>query len=170
MNKEGGTKSNFSPFLIFFKATRPLSPTSTFWMLIFWGGRPESVSHFCRAEAFSKESMSQPQGIFWVTVALVLSVVEIEHWIGCLRKFRGCDWNVWLFWCGQKLGMRVVCKILEASAMATQGHQVYEGTLSERFILFRLWSILQLWNARLGLVWKMNLLQNGSVWTWSAHC
>lgn len=131
MNKEGGTKSNFSPFLIFFKATRPLSPTSTFWMLIFWGGRPESVSHFCRAEAFSKESMSQPQGIFWVTVALVLSVVEIEHWIGCLRKFSGCDWNVWLFWCGQKLGMRVVCKILEASAMAIQGHQVNEGTLSE---------------------------------------
>ena len=142
MNKEGGTKSSFSPFLIFFKATRPLSPTSTFWMPIFWGGRPESVSHFCRAEAFSKESMSQPQGIFWVPVALVvLSVVEIEHWTECLLKLSGgWDWNVWLFGCEWKLGMRLLCKILETSDMAIQWHQVTEdGTLSRRFP--KLWTL-----------------------------
>lgn len=79
MNRDGGTKSSFSPFLIFFKATSPLSPTFTLSIAIFCGGRPESDNHFCKAEAFSEESISQPQGMFWATVALALSLVETEQ-------------------------------------------------------------------------------------------
>ena len=79
MTSGGGTKSNFSPFLIFFEATSPLSPTSTLSMAIFWSGRPDSDNHFCKAEAFSKESISQPQGTFWVTAALVVSFVKTEQ-------------------------------------------------------------------------------------------
>lgn len=91
IKREGGTKSNFSPFLIFFKATKPLSPTSTFCMPIFWGGSPDSDSHFWRSEEFSNESTSHPHVMtFWVTVALevvVSFVVETEHLSTCL--FRG---------------------------------------------------------------------------------
>lgn len=120
MTSEGGTKSSFSPFLIFFKATSPLSPTSTLSMAIFWGGSPESDNHFCRADAFSKESTSQPHGMVSVTVIfLVLSLVGIEQWIGFLRKFTACNWEKWVFWSEWKLGMSVVCKIREASVMAT---------------------------------------------------
>lgn len=105
INRGGGTNSNFSPFLMFVKATRPLSPTSTFSIPIFWGGRPESDNHFCNPEAFSGESMSQPQGIFWgfpvgflVVSALVL-VVVIEQRIRMFRlkieweRERGLLWK-----------------------------------------------------------------------------
>lgn len=126
MTSEGGTKSNFSPFLIFFKATKPLSPTSTFCMAIFWGGRPESDSHLWRASAFCKESISQPHGTFGVTdaafsVALSLVETDDEQWIVVeyfLRKKLG-DWvSVHDLWSIEKEGKSVVWKILEASTMA----------------------------------------------------
>lgn len=126
IKREGGTKSNFSRFLIFFKATKPLSPTSTFCMAIFCCGSPESDSHFWRAEAFSNESMSHPHGIvFWVTVVLASFVVETEQWITwCAHLLRGAVvkkvWDCGL-WRWENVGRSVVWKLLEASAMALGG-------------------------------------------------
>lgn len=62
MTRERGTKSSFSPFLIFFNATSPLSPTSTRSISIFWAGRPELDNHLWSAEAFSNDSISHPHG------------------------------------------------------------------------------------------------------------
>lgn len=67
MTSEGGRKRSFSPFLIFLEATRPLSPTSTIPISIFWGGRPEFDNHFKREEAVSRESISHPQGMVSMT-------------------------------------------------------------------------------------------------------
>lgn len=78
MTSEGGTKSSFSPFLIFLRATRPLSPTSTLCIAIFCSGKPDSDSHRCRADAFSSESTSQPQVIFWAFV-VSFAVEIVEH-------------------------------------------------------------------------------------------
>lgn len=144
MTSEGGTNRIFSPFLMLLFATRPRSPTSTFRRSIFWGGKPESVNHFCNADAFSSESISQPQGIGWgaaVALAVSLPLVEIVQrmivgevfrWVivreqGFLRD-KLCD----------NEGMSVVWKILEASAMAGDGgwrrgkNLIYWSLLSSR--------------------------------------
>lgn len=123
MTREGGKKSSFSPFLMFLRATNPLSPTSTLSIPIFWGGRPESDNHFCSKAAFSNESTSQPQGIFWVTAVLMVSVLDIEHRIGCLRGM-GWKWRdgVWKRE-GGRVSVRAVWNILEVSAMDDTGER-----------------------------------------------
>lgn len=109
---------------MFLRATSPLSPTSTLCIPIFCGGRPESDNHFCKAEAFSNESTSQPQGIFESPLDIEVSAVEVEQRIGHLCNV------VWAKEGGvlcsgegvrEKLGMRATCKILEASAMVVNG-------------------------------------------------
>lgn len=131
MTSEGGTKRSFSPFLTFFKATSPLSPTSTFSMAIFWGGRPDSDNHLCREDAVSSESFSQPHGMVLVSIITTevwapFSPAETEQWIWCLRdtvSWYGPRW-VWVLWIvGLKPGTRVVHIIPdpEASTMAVLG-------------------------------------------------
>ena len=130
MTREGGTKSSISPFLIFFKATKPLSPTSTFCIANFWGGRPKSDNHFWRASAFSTESMSHPHGTISDTfaAALVSLLVEIEHWIaGCLLCKKGCEYETFLcVLCREwSEGRNVVLRIiLPASAMSVYSAQI----------------------------------------------
>lgn len=101
MTSWGGTKRSFSPFLILFKATRPLSPTSTLSMDIFWEGRPDWDSHFWREDEFSIESFSHPQGI----VSINDEVAESVKWAWFLRERPRCVvlCIVWL-----KAGIRVV--------------------------------------------------------------
>ena len=140
MTREGGTKSNFSPFLMFFKATKPLSPTSTFSLTIFCGGRPESESHLWSAEEFSSESMSHPHGtVIWVGVVLVAVSfsVETEQWSTwrspCLlrEKFVKKVWEsgLWLLWRWGNVGSSVVWKILEASTMTRSLYRERERNL-----------------------------------------
>lgn len=141
MTNEGGTNSNFSPFRMLVRATSPLSPTSTFSMAIFCGGRPDSDSHFCSAEAFSSESISQPHGIGCgeaVVRAVSLLLVEIEEQRILVLRERGRVWieevlrgGVVGFW--EKVGRSVVWKILEVSAIEERENLICwaEGEESE---------------------------------------
>lgn len=134
MTSDGGTKRSFSPFLMLLKATSPLSPTSTLSIPIFCGGSPDSVSHLCRVDAFSNESISQPQGTptdeAWVPPA-----ADTEQWIWCC--FRCTLRWLWL-WCSPtwlKRGTRVREEYninLEASAMAL--HSTRNTTL-QRYLI-----------------------------------
>lgn len=144
MTSEGGTKSSFSPFLIFLSATRPLSPTSTLCMSIFCSGKPDWYSHCCSEAAFSRESTSQPQLISWlVEVSLVVEIEE--HWmvmtllyflLNFLWKFgwwalpntRDDGLGSW-----EKVGMNEVMVTIEASAMVEKEEERRERTLSERW-------------------------------------
>lgn len=141
MTSEGGTKSSFSPFLIFLRATRPLSPTSTLCIAIFCSGKPDWYSHFCSKAAFSRESTSQPQLISWVLE--VSFVVEIEeNWtvmtllyflLNFLWKF---GWSVlpnprddglgsW-----EKVGMNeVLVRTIEASAIVEKEEERKENLI-----------------------------------------
>jgi len=101
MTSSGGTKRSFSPFLILFKATSPLSPTSTLSMDIFWEGRPDWDNHFSREDEFTIESFSHPQGI----VSINDEVAESVKWAWFLRERPRC---VVLCIVGLKAGIRVV--------------------------------------------------------------
>lgn len=130
MKREGGTKSNFSPFLTFFRATSPLSPTSTLSIAIFCGGSPHSDSHSCSAAAFSRESASHPHGtpVWAVLSPAPLLAVVTEHRIRSKRRLllavdgmkQRWEWIVVVYRDGfcERVGMSVVWRILEASAMA----------------------------------------------------
>lgn len=131
---------------MFLRATSPLSPTSTLCIPIFCGGRPESDNHFCKAEAFSNESTSQPQGIFEFTLDIEVLAVEIEQRIGHLRNV------VWAKEGGvlcsgegvrEKLGMRAKCKILEASAMVVNG---WKALVLKRKPYLLLWAPVWPWS------------------------
>lgn len=110
---------------MFFRATRPLSPTSTRSIPIFCGGSPDSVNHLWSSSAFSRDSISQPQEMAPPSdiPALLLEAVDSEHRAKLCRgstgekelrreripaKFRG-NW-----------GSRDERKLLDTSAMGAE--------------------------------------------------
>lgn len=116
MTREGGTKSNFSPFLMFLRATRPRSPTSTISIPIFCGGRPESDSHRWSSEALSRDSISQPHGTSKDS-AVAAGVAEIEQ-RGFWREGREFWREEGLWWCWGKRGTKE-CMESEKESLAT---------------------------------------------------